>query len=236
VRAAPAPAVIEMTGVSRVFPGPPRVRALGPIDLTIRTGEYVAIVGTSGSGKSTLLSLLGLLDRPSSGRYLLDGVVVAGDGDRLGENQRTAFRGRRIGFVFQDFHLLPQRTTVENVALGRLYTVSGRRRRWSEARAVLQRVGLGHRLEATASTLSGGERQRVAIARALINQPALLLCDEPTGNLDSATGHQVLELIDRLQAGGMTVIMVTHDEATAARAHRRLTIRDGHLVGDEVRS
>jgi putative ABC transport system ATP-binding protein len=231
----PVAPVVELTGVTRVFPGPPEVRALGPVDLAVRAGEYVAVVGASGSGKSTLLSLVGLLDRPTSGVYRFEGTPVTGMGaDELGEAELTALRGRRIGFVFQDFHLLTQRSATENVALGQLYTARGRRRRWADARQALCQVGLGHRLDAAPATMSGGERQRVAIARALVNRPALLLCDEPTGNLDSATRGQVLDLIDHLHSDGMTVVSVTHDPATAERATRRVTLRDGQIVDDEV--
>ncbi len=229
--------VIELVGVTRIFAGPPQVRALGPLDLTVGTGQYVAVVGASGSGKSTLLSLLGLLDMPTAGSYQLGGISVAQDGrNTLQERLRTALRGRRIGFVFQDFHLLPLRTATENVALGQLYTGSRRGERDRAARQALQRVGLGHRLNATPSTMSGGERQRVAIARALMNRPGLLLCDEPTGNLDSANSRQILQLIDNLHADGVTVVMVTHDRGIAEHATRQVTLSDGLIVDDEVRS
>lgn len=220
------PAVIAMAGVSRVYPGPPAVRALQPTDLVVRPGEYLAIVGPSGSGKTTLLNLIGLLDRPSSGTYDLGGIRTSG----LGESQRTALRGRRIGFVFQDFHLLPYRTAAENVTLGRLYVDPDRRRRVATARDTLARVGLAHRADALPTTMSGGERQRVAIARALVNAPSLLLCDEPTGNLDSRTAGQVLDLLGQLNDDGVTVVVITHDPATAARARRHVTIRDGRVA------
>ncbi|MFD0262135.1 ABC transporter ATP-binding protein [Kitasatospora indigofera] len=217
--------VIELAGITRTYPGPPPVHALRPTDLTIGAGQYCAVVGPSGSGKSTLLNLLGLLDRPTLGTYLLDGVDTA----RLSEKHRTALRGRRIGFVFQSFHLLPYRTATENVALAHLYDAMPRGRRQEEARSALARVGLEHRLDALPTTLSGGERQRVAIARALVHRPSLLLCDEPTGNLDSATAAQVLGLFDVLHAEGMTLLVITHDANTAGRAQRTLTIRDGVL-------
>ena len=220
----PAP-VIQTRGLAKVHPGPPQVRALGPVDLTVWAGEYLAVLGPSGSGKSTLLSILGMLDVPSGGDYLLDEVSTGG----LAERERTALRGCRIGFVFQDFQLLKHYTAAENVALGLLYTGVSAPLRLSAALAALDRVGLGVRADAPASTLSGGEQQRVAIARALVGEPAILLCDEPTGNLDSATASAVLDLIDELHAQGVTVIMITHDPATAARAQRRVTLRDGRL-------
>lgn len=219
--------VLELRGLARTYPGPPPVVALRPADLSVRAGEHLAIIGPSGSGKSTLLNLLGLLDRPTGGRLLLDGIDTA----TLNERDRTAVRGRRIGFVFQAFHLMPHRTTVENVMLAQLYTD---RRRKAERRAdaikVLTKVGLGHRLGALPSTLSGGERQRVAIARALVNRPALLLADEPTGNLDSHTAASVLDLLAELVADGLTLLVITHDPAVAARAPRTVTIRDGELT------
>ncbi|MFJ8039239.1 ABC transporter ATP-binding protein [Kitasatospora sp. NPDC096147] len=222
---APAQPVIELLGVARSYPGSPPVQALHPTDLTVGQGDYLAVTGPSGSGKSTLLNLLGLLDRPTSGTYRLSGIDLAG----LRDAERTALRGRRIGFVFQSFHLIAHRTTVENVALAQLYVTTRRHGRRSTAEEVLRRVGLGHRLDALPTTLSGGERQRVAIARALVNEPDLLLCDEPTGNLDSATAHSVMDLIDELHAGGVTVVVITHDPTVAARAARRITILDGRL-------
>ncbi|WP_331457828.1 MULTISPECIES: ABC transporter ATP-binding protein [Kitasatospora] len=211
--------------MSRTFPGPPPVTALHPADLEIARGEYVAVTGPSGSGKSTFLNLLGLLDRPSGGTYELDGI----DTGALPESRRTSLRGARIGFVFQSFHLLPYRTALENVVLGQVYNRTPREGRRAAARAVLERVGLGHRIEALPSRMSGGERQRVAIARALVNQPSLLLCDEPTGNLDSATAGKVMELFEELHAGGLTLLVITHDRDVAARARRTVTIRDGRL-------
>ncbi|MGW2255433.1 ABC transporter ATP-binding protein [Kitasatospora sp. NPDC001660] len=218
--------VIELAGITRTYPGPPPVHALHPTDLTVGAGQYCTVVGPSGSGKSTLLNLLGLLDRPTAGTYLLDGVDTAG----LSEKRRTALRGRRIGFVFQSFQLLPYRTATDNVALAHLYDAVPRRQRQEAARAALARVGLSHRLDALPTTLSGGERQRVAIARALVHRPSLLLCDEPTGNLDSATATQVLDLFDALHAEGMTLLVITHDSDTAERGQRTLTIRDGVLT------
>jgi putative ABC transport system ATP-binding protein len=221
--------VIELTAVARAFPGTPPVNALHPTDLTVYQGDYLAVTGPSGSGKSTLLNILGLLDRPTSGIYRFCGTNL----QDLDEAERTAVRGRRIGFVFQAFHLVPHRTTVENVALAQLYVTSKRRERRPTAEAVLRRVGLGHRLDALPTTLSGGESQRVAVARALVNSPDLLLCDEPTGNLDSATARTVLDLIDDLHADNVTVIVITHDATVAARATRRVAILDGQIQPEQ---
>jgi putative ABC transport system ATP-binding protein len=219
-----APA-IRLRGVSRTYPGAVAVNALRPTDLTVRAGDYLAVVGPSGSGKSTLLNLLGLLDRPSTGNYELGGLDVAD----LPERTRTALRGRRIGFVFQSFHLLPYRSATENVALAQLYVSTDRAGRHERAVEALRSVGLGHRLDALPTTLSGGERQRVAIARALVNEPTLLLCDEPTGNLDSATADSVLGLFDQLHAAGLTLVVITHDPVVASRASRVVRILDGRL-------
>nr|WP_229927139.1 ABC transporter ATP-binding protein [Kitasatospora indigofera] len=217
--------VIRLAGVGRTFAGPPPVTALHPSDLEIRRGEYVAVTGPSGSGKSTLLHLLGLLDTPSTGSYELDGIDTAGLGDR----DRSTLRGQRIGFVFQSFHLLAHRTAEENVLLAQLYNRTPRARRRAAAREALARVGLAHRTRALPGTLSGGERQRVAIARALVNGPSLLLCDEPTGNLDSANAEAVLTRFDDLHAQGHTLVVITHDPAVAARAERSVRIGDGRL-------
>ena len=218
-----APPVVELRGVARTYPGPPPVAALRPADLVIGAGEYVAVVGPSGSGKSTLVNVVALLDRPTEGTYLLDGIDVA----TLSEADRSALRGRRIGVVFQAFHLLPDRTAVDNVALAQLYTGGPYRERRAAALAALDRVGLGHRAEALPTSLSGGERQRVAIARAVVNRPSLLLCDEPTGNLDSASTQNVLGLLDELHADGFTIVVITHDLTVADRAGRMLVVRDG---------
>ncbi|GGO43104.1 ABC transporter ATP-binding protein [Streptomyces lasiicapitis] len=222
--------VIEFRDVGLTYPGPPPVEALKPCALRIDPSEYVTVVGPSGSGKSTFLNIVGLLDAPTAGTYLLDGV----DTGTLPDAGRTALRGRRIGFVFQSFHLLPHRSAVENVCLAMLYNaVAVRRERTALAREALSRVGLGHRYDALPTRLSGGERQRVAIARALVARPALLLCDEPTGNLDSATADSVLGLLDELHADGMTVVVITHDPGVAGRAPRTITIRDGFLTEED---
>jgi putative ABC transport system ATP-binding protein len=217
--------VIELRALARTYPGPPPVPALRPADLVIAAGGYVAVTGPSGSGKSTLLHLLGLLDTPTEGRYLLDGL----DTSALGDKDRSALRGRRIGVVFQAFHLLPYRTALENVLLAQLYNNTPRGARLTAAIEALQAVGLGHRLDALPTTLSGGESQRVAIARALVNRPSLLLCDEPTGNLDSRNAAAVMDLLDELNAAGYTIVVITHDPAVAAHARRTIAISDGVL-------
>jgi putative ABC transport system ATP-binding protein len=217
--------VIELDGLARTYPGPPPVCALRPASLVIEAGDYVAVTGPSGSGKSTLLHLLGLLDAPTSGRYLLDGL----DTSALGDKDRSALRGRRIGVVFQAFHLLAYRTALENVLLAQLYNNTPRTARIQAAIGALDAVGLGHRLDALPTTLSGGEAQRVAIARALVNTPSLVLCDEPTGNLDSANAAAVMSLLDQLNTAGYTIVVITHDGAVAGHAHRTITISDGVL-------
>ncbi|HZX53128.1 MAG: ABC transporter ATP-binding protein [Gaiellales bacterium] len=219
-------AAVEVDGISRVFAGPPEVVALHPCTFTIDHGESVSITGPSGSGKTTLLSLLGLLDRPSDGDYRLDGIDVADLPDR----ERSAMRAHRIGFVFQAFHLVGYRSVIDNVELGLTYQGVTRRQRRQQALDVIEQVGLTSRREALCSQLSGGEKQRVAIARTLIRRPALVLCDEPTGNLDTATSEQILDLIEHLHQHGMTVVIITHDPTIAARTQRTLNIRDGHLT------
>jgi putative ABC transport system ATP-binding protein len=218
--------VITLTGVGRTFAADPPVVALDGVDLSVRRGDYLSIVGPSGSGKSTLLNVLGLLDVPDTGTYELEGQ----DTTALNDAARPAVRGARIGFVFQSFHLLAHRDVTENVMLGSLYTAGTRSTRRARALAVLDRVGMGHRRDFRPTHLSGGERQRVAIARALIGDPALLLCDEPTGNLDSANTAAVLDLFDELRASGTTLVVITHDEAVSGRAGRRVRITDGRLT------
>ncbi|MFD9722590.1 ABC transporter ATP-binding protein [Streptomyces sp. NPDC059072] len=220
----PAP-VISLRGVGLVYPGPPPSEALKPCDLDISPGEMIALVGPSGSGKSTFLNIVGLLDRPTTGTYFLEGV----DTSTQNENAITGLRGNSIGFVFQSFHLLPHRTAADNVALALLYQGAPRAMRRRAAREALQQVGLGHRLHALPSRLSGGERQRVAIARAIASNPSILLCDEPTGNLDSHNAENVLTILESLHRQGLTIIVITHDESVAARCERKLSIRDGVL-------
>jgi putative ABC transport system ATP-binding protein len=218
--------VVELRGVSRTFDREPPVHALRGVDLTIWRGEWVAIVGPSGSGKSTLLNVLGLLDRQTEGTYLLDGVDV----NKLDDLARAGLRGRKIGFIFQAFHLLPHRSVLENVMLAELYVGAPRRGRQERALAALKRVGLGDRADFLPTRLSGGQRQRAAIARALMAEPSILLCDEPTGNLDSKSADNVLGILGELTRSGLTLIVITHDEHVAAQADRRVRIIDGQLV------
>ncbi len=219
------PPVVELRGAAREFPGDPPVHALHPADLQVAAGEYLSVVGPSGSGKSTLLNLLGLLDRPSSGEYLVDGIPTA----QAGERERAALRAQHIGFVFQAFHLLPHRTVLENVMLATIYSGVPRAERHARAVEALDRVGLTHRLDFRPTVLSGGERQRTAVARAVVSQPRVLLADEPTGNLDSESSAAVLDLFDELHAGGLTLLVITHEDDVSARAQRRVRISDGHL-------
>ena len=222
-------AVVRLDRVERTFPGTPPVHALKESSLTIARNEYVAIVGPSGSGKSTLLHLLGLLDSPTWGSYWLDGINTA-DLDDVG---RAGLRAEKLGFVFQSFHLLSHRTAVENVMLAEIHRRGGAQDRRGRAIAALERVGLGHRLDAYPTTLSGGERQRVAVARALMGEPSLLLADEPTGNLDSKTSESILALFDELHAAGLTLAVITHDDHVSGRAQRRVRIHDGVLTALE---
>jgi putative ABC transport system ATP-binding protein len=222
----PREPVIELVAAGYTYPGPPPVRALKPADLTIWRGEHVAIMGPSGSGKSTLLNLLGLLDRPTEGRLRIDGLDLG----RASERDRAAVRARRIGFVFQSFHLLPHRSAVENVMLAQVYADQPRRHRHQAAMAALSAVGLAGRPDSLPTTLSGGERQRVAIARALVNHPSLLLCDEPTGNLDSAATTGLTNLLGHLNAQGTTLVVITHNPAVGALAQRQIHIADGVLT------
>jgi putative ABC transport system ATP-binding protein len=222
---APAP-VLELRGLARSFPGDPPVHALREANLVVERGQYVSIIGPSGSGKSTLLHLLGLLDRPTDGQYLLDGVATGA----LPEADRSALRGGRIGFVFQQFHLLGHRTVLENVMLATLYSGVPRRERRARAVAAIERVGLAHRIGFYPPVLSGGERQRVAVARAVVAGPHVLLADEPTGNLDQVTSAGVLDLFDELHADGLTLVVITHDPGVSARAQRRVQISDGVLT------
>ncbi len=218
--------VVELEGVSRTFPGTPPVEAVKYVDLDVEAGDYMAIVGPSGSGKSTLLHILGCLDRPTSGVYRLLGL----DTGSLSDGLRTSLRGSEVGFVFQAFHLLPYRSVIENVMTGLVYNRTPRRVRRRRAREALERVGLGHRIDFTPRQLSGGERQRVAIARAIATRPTLLLCDEPTGNLDSKTTESLLDLFDELRTDGLTLVIITHEELVSRRAERRVQMIDGTLI------
>ncbi len=221
--------IIEMHGITKVYDtGKIQVEALRGIDLTVGRGEFVAVVGPSGSGKSTLLNLLGCLDTPTDGDYRLSGESVAGlDRDRLAD-----IRNRRVGFVFQNFNLLPQLSALENVEMPLLFGGVGRRERRRRALEQLDAVGLADRVEHTPTELSGGQMQRVAIARALAMEPDLLLADEPTGNLDTSSGSDILSVLDHLSKQGRTLMVVTHDPALARRADRMVEIRDGEIVED----
>jgi putative ABC transport system ATP-binding protein len=222
--------VVELRDVRKTYPGP--LEVLHGVNLAIQAGELMAIVGPSGSGKSTLLHLMGTLERPSSGAILVDGQDVTGLGDR----RLAGLRARRIGFVFQRFFLLEAVSALENVADGLLYSGVPLRERRHRAAEMLERVGLADRVKHRPPELSGGERQRVAIARALIGRPALLLADEPTGNLDTATGRPILDLLTGLNREGTTVVMITHDSEVAAVATREIRIRDGLIQSDRMRS
>jgi putative ABC transport system ATP-binding protein len=222
--------VIQTNGLAKVYAGAEPIHALRPLNFTVRRGDFVAVMGASGSGKSTLMNLLGCLDTPTSGSYLLDGVDVGS----LSRNGRADIRSRKLGFVFQGFNLLSRTTAVENVMLPLMYDRSSRFSRPREhAVEALERVGLGHRLNHEPSELSGGQQQRVAIARALVNEPAVLLADEPTGNLDTKTASEVMDLFQILNDGGITVLIVTHEQVVADHAERIIELRDGSLLRDE---
>ena len=221
--------MMELSGISREYVvGGETVHALDHVDVCIAAGEYVSIMGPSGSGKSTLLNVLGLLDRPTSGTYRLQGEDVSS----LDDNALAAHRQRYIGFIFQFFHLIPRLTALENVELPLVLAGAAPRMRRERATQILESVGLKARLDHRPDQLSGGERQRVAIGRALVMQPSFLLADEPTGNLDTRSGSEIMQILEQLNRDGIALLVVTHDPAIGSRAKRHLTLRDGKIVGD----
>ncbi len=222
--------LIELRDIRKVYDmGAEKVHALNGVDLTVERGEYLAIMGSSGSGKSTLMNLVGCLDTPSAGSYVLNGTAV----QELDDSQLAAIRNKEIGFVFQTFNLLARTDALHNVELPLIYAGLSRSERRDRARRALEKVGLGQRMHHAPNELSGGQRQRVAIARALVNDPSILLADEPTGNLDSATSEEIMNLFDELHQAGNTVVLVTHEADIAAHAWRRVTLRDGKIISDQ---
>ena len=227
VAAPPAPPLLQLEGVSRIYDmGRVQVAALRDVNLTIEAGEFVAVLGPSGSGKSTLMNLIGCLDRPTTGMYRLGGQDVA----MLTGDDLATVRGRNVGFVFQSYDLLPRTSALENVATPLMYQAIGRRERLVRAQAVLERLGLGDRLDHHPNELSGGQQQRVGIARALVTDPPIILADEPTGNLDTVSGADVLALFRHLHRTGRTVILITHDADVASHADRQVHVRDGRVL------
>jgi putative ABC transport system ATP-binding protein len=221
--------LIDLSDIHKVYDmGAEKVHALNGVDLKVERGEYVAIMGSSGSGKSTLMNLVGCLDTPSSGSYILNGVAV----QELDDQELAGIRNKEIGFVFQTFNLLPRTDALHNVELPLIYAGTSRNERRERARRALERVGLANRMHHQPNELSGGQRQRVAIARALVNDPSILLADEPTGNLDSATSQEIMNLFDELHQAGNTVVLVTHEPDIAAHAWRQVVLRDGKVVAD----
>ncbi len=231
--------LITIKSVTKVYDmGKEKVHALRGIDLTIRPNEYISIMGPSGSGKSTLMNIIGCLDTPTSGRYEFEGELVCDVTDsslnRMDDNQLADIRNRKIGFVFQTFNLLSRTSALRNVELPLIYAGMHRRQRIERARVAMEQVGLADRSSHRPSELSGGERQRVAVARALVTRPAIILADEPTGNLDSVTGQEIMSLLDELQEQGNTIIIVTHEAHIAEHAHRTIHILDGQIAKDEL--
>jgi putative ABC transport system ATP-binding protein len=223
--------IITLTDIRKTYDlGKVKIEVLKGVNATIAKNEYVAIMGPSGSGKSTLMNILGCLDKPTKGQYVLNGTDVS----RMNEDQLATVRNEEIGFVFQTFNLLARLTGIENVALPLIYAGIKKSERTRRAESILQAVGLGHRMHHKPNELSGGERQRVAVARALINDPSIILADEPTGNLDTRTSYEIMELFEEIHRKGNTVIIVTHEEDIARYAHRIIRIRDGIIERDEV--
>jgi putative ABC transport system ATP-binding protein len=223
-------ALIELRDIYKVYDmGAEKVHALNGVDLSVQRGEYVAIMGSSGSGKSTLMNLLGCLDTPTSGSYVLNGTAV----QELDDTELAGIRNKEIGFVFQTFNLLARTDALHNVELPLIYAGLTRAERRERARKALEKVGLGARMTHQPNELSGGQRQRVAIARALVNEPSILLADEPTGNLDSATSEEIMQLFDELHQAGNTVVLVTHEPDIAEHAWRKVTLRDGKVTSDQ---
>ncbi|THF49900.1 ABC transporter ATP-binding protein [Flavobacterium supellecticarium] len=221
--------IIEIKEITRDFPlGNETVYVLKGIDLTINKGEYVALMGPSGSGKSTLMNILGCLDTPTAGEYILNGKDVS----KMDDDELAGIRNKEIGFVFQTFNLLPRTTALDNVALPMVYAGYSKSERIERATEVLNQVGLGDRMDHKPNQLSGGQRQRVAVARALVNRPSIILADEPTGNLDSKTSIEIMNLFNEIHANGNTVILVTHEEDIAEHAHRIIRLRDGVIESD----
>lgn len=227
----PPDSIIQFEGIEKRYDlgGEAEVRALRGVDLTVHAGSYVAIMGPSGSGKSTMLNLIGCLDRPTAGNYFLGGTDVS----RMPDDELSEARGRKIGFIFQSYNLIAQLTVIENIQVPLIYQGKDVRAYYDHSLKLAELVGLGDRLHHRPSQLSGGQQQRVAIARSLVNDPLLILADEPTGNLDSRTGAEVLDMIDRLNTAGKTIVLVTHDNKVAERAHRVLHMKDG-LIEREV--
>lgn len=223
--------IIELKDIVRNFVlGKEVIKVLKGINLTVNKNEYVALMGPSGSGKSTLMNLLGCLDTPTSGQYFLNGKDVS----KMGDNKLAEVRNKEIGFIFQTFNLLPRSTALDNVALPLIYSGQSKAQRTNQAMQVLEQVGLADRVKHKPNELSGGQRQRVAIARALVNSPAILLADEPTGNLDTKTSYEIMGLLDTLHKSGNTIILVTHEEDIALHAHRVVRLRDGVIESDTI--
>jgi len=224
--------VIQLKDISKIYPlGSTEVVGLRNVSLEIKPGEFLALIGPSGSGKSTLMNILGCLDRPTRGSYFFEGISIAD----LSDDQLAEIRNKKIGFVFQSFHLLPRLTALHNVELPLIYAGMARSRRRIKALEALKAVDLSDRSHHRPNELSGGQRQRVAIARALVNNPSLILADEPTGNLDTRAGNEIMEIFEGLNRQGVTIVLVTHDPSIAQRAHRVVTLRDGEILKDERR-